>query len=175
MKRIAMLLAQDFEDSEAHLPYQALKAAGHRIDVVSPQAGETIVGEKGQCTLQSDCAVAEARAEDYDMLVIPGGGSPGKLRKVAGAVRFVQKFGYAGKLIAAMCHGPQMLIWADLIRGRQITCSKSIAVDLKNAGAQYVDRALAMDGPFITSQHSTDLPQFCEAILRVLRGHPALA
>ena len=119
MKRIAMLLAQQFEDLEAHMPYQALQTAGHHVDVISPEAGETLVGKQGQCQFRSDSAVALARAEDYHMLVIPGGRSPELLRTVAGAIKFVQRFGHSGKLIAAMCLGPQLLIWADLIRGRQ--------------------------------------------------------
>lgn len=175
MKRIAMILTQDFEDSEAKKPYDSIKEAGHRIDIIGPEAGKDLKGKKGETTLKADLAISSAKAKDYDLLVIPGGHSPESLRTEAGAVEFVKEFGALGRPIAAVCHGPQLLISAGLVEGRQMTCFKSIAVDLKNAGAVYTDSPLVIDGPFITSRQPSDLPQFCEAIVNVLQKQPTHA
>ncbi|MBX3171431.1 MAG: type 1 glutamine amidotransferase [Candidatus Eremiobacteraeota bacterium] len=173
MKKIAMLMTQDFEDSEARKPYEAMKEAGFQVDIVAPQAGQTLQGKKGEFTIKSDLAISRAQADDYAMLVIPGGHSPESLRLEEGAVEFVKAFGTSGKPIAAICHGPQLLISAGLVRERKMTCYKAVAIDLKNAGARYEDSALVVDGPFITSRTPEDLPQFCEAILQALRTQPA--
>ncbi|MFN8607238.1 MAG: type 1 glutamine amidotransferase domain-containing protein [Vulcanimicrobiota bacterium] len=168
MKKIAMLLTQDFEDSEARKPLEALREADFQVIVISPQAGQTLKGKKGEFSLQSDLSISEARPEDYQMLVIPGGHSPELLRLEEGAVELVKAFGRSGKPIAAVCHGPQLLISAELTRDRKMTCYESVAVDLKNSGAHYEDRPLVVDGPFITSRKPDDLPQFCQAILAAL-------
>jgi protease I len=170
MSKIAMLMTQEFEDSEAQVPYDRLRAAGHEVEIVSPQAGEELRGKKGTATFRSDKAIAGTKSTDYDMLVIPGGHSPEQLRTADGAVEFVREFGACGKPIAAICHGPQLLISADLVRGRKMTCYESVAIDLQNAGALFEDSALVVDGPFITSRKPDDLPQFCEAMIHALAG-----
>jgi protease I len=174
MKKIAMLVTQDFEDSEARLPLEAVKNAGFHLEIIAPRVDQTLKGKKGKFSLKSDLAIASARAEDYDLLIIPGGHSPESLRTEPGAVEFVRAFGRTGRPIAAVCHGPQLLISAELTKGRKMTCYKSVAVDLKNSGALYEDSPLVVDGPFITSRQPEDLPQFCEAILEALRqpAHP---
>lgn len=170
MSKIAMLLTQEFEDSEAQAPLDALREAGHEVEIIGPAAGQELKGKKGQSVLRSDLAIAGAKSTDYDMLLIPGGHSPEQLRMAEGAVEFVREFGACGKPIAAICHGPQLLISADLVKGRRMTCFESIAVDLQNAGARYEDSALVVDGPFITSRKPDDLPQFCDAIVHALAG-----
>lgn len=170
MSKIVMLMTQEFEDSEAQAPYDALRDAGHQVEIVSPEAGEELKGKKGAAVFRSDKAILGTKSTDYDMLLIPGGHSPEQLRTADGAVDFVREFGACGKPIAAICHGPQLLISAELVEGRKMTCYESIAVDLKNAGARFEDSALVVDGPFITSRKPDDLPQFCEAILHALAG-----
>lgn len=174
MKKIAMLMTQDFEDSEARKPLEAIREAGFQVEVVSPKAGENLKGKKGEFSLKSDVAISRAKADDFEMLVIPGGHSPESLRLEEGAIEFVKAFGKSGKPIAAICHGPQLLISAGLTTDRKMTCYEGVAIDLKNAGARYEDSALVVDGPFITSRTPEDLPQFCEAILKALNTQPTL-
>ena len=169
MKKIAMLMTNKFEDSEARKPYDAVREAGFQVEVLSPKAGETLKGKKEEFSVKSDQAISRARVADYELLIIPGGQSPEALRLEEGAVEFVKEFGKTGKPIAAICHGPQLLISAELTRDRKMTCYEAVAIDLKNAGAKYEDSALVVDGPFITSRTPEDLPQFCEAILKALK------
>ena len=105
-----MILTQDFEDSEAKEPFDSITKAGHRTDIIGPQAGTYLKGKKGDTTLKTDLPISEANAHNCDLLVSPGGHSPESLRAVAGAVEFVQEFGATGRPIAAVCHGPQLLI-----------------------------------------------------------------
>jgi protease I len=116
----------------------------------------------------------EVTVEEFDLLVIPGGGSPENLRIDDRAVAFTRRFVETGKPVAAICHGPQLLISADVLRGRTVTCVKKIRDDVKNAGATYVDEPLVIDGNLITSRVPADLPQFDEAIARALATVPAL-
>lgn len=173
MHKIAVIMTQDFEDSEAQQPIDALKGAGHQVEILSPQAGESLKGKKGESTFKSDKAIADALVQDYDMLVIPGGHSPESLRKEAAAVKLVEEFGACGKPIAAICHGPQLMISADIVKGKTMTCFETVAVDLKNAGAHFVDQELVIDGPFVTSRKPADLPAFCDAILKAVKGEKA--
>jgi protease I len=112
--------------------------------------------------------VAQARVEDYDALVIPGGYSPDHLRTQREAVAFTRSMALANKLVAAVCHAPSLLIEADLVYGRQITSWPSIRTDLVNAGARWVDREVAIDGNLISSRRPDDLPAFSDAILHLL-------
>lgn len=172
-RRVAVLLTDKFEDSEAKSPIEALKGAGMEVVVVSPEAGKTYKGKKGEFSVTSDLAVVEASARDFDSLVIPGGGSPESLRVEEGAVEFVKEFVNKDKPIAAICHGPQLLISADALRGRTMTCVSTIAVDMKNAGAKYQDRSVVVDGNLVTSRTPDDLPDFNREMLRVFTGSTA--
>ena len=169
MNIVAMLMTQEFEDSEAREPLEALQHAGFQVEIISPQVGEELRGKKGEFTIPSDKAIKDAQAADYQMLVIPGGHSPEQLRAERHAVEFVADFGKTGRPIAAVCHGPQLLISAELVKGRKMTCYKTVAVDLINAGALYEDSAVVVDGPLITSRQPSDLPEFCEAMLQALK------
>lgn len=174
-KRVAVLLTDKFEDSEASSPIEALRAQGMEIVVVGPKAGKTYEGKKGEFAVTSDIAVVEASARDFDGLVIPGGASPEALREEEGAVEFVKEFVKNDKPIAAICHGPQLLVSADGLRGRRMTCVSSIAIDMKNAGAKYVDRSVVVDGNLITSRTPEDLPDFNREMIRVFAGAGAEA
>lgn len=170
MQRIAMLLTDEFEDSEAAQPLAALRdSGGFEVRIVAPEGDKPYTGKKGDVTLQSDLSLGNANPADFHGLLIPGGHSPEKLRLVAGAVDFVRHFVQEGKPIAAICHGPQLLISAEGVRGRRMTCYESVMVDLRNAGAEVVDQPVVEDGNLVTSRKPDDIPVFNEAALRLFR------
>jgi protease I len=163
MSRIAFVVGEDFEDSELMKPLEALREAGHEIDLLGIKAGEKVKGKKGtEVTL--DAAVTEKDPKSYDALVIPGGYSPDHLRMNKEVVRFVQAMVRADKVIAAVCHGPQLLIEADAVEDKQLTSWPSVRTDLLNAGAKWVDREVVVDGKLISSRKPDDLPAFIAAI-----------
>ena len=163
-----MLVEDLFEDTELTETADRLRQAGIDITLVAPFAGREYTGKKGTI-VRSDLAAGSAKASDFDAVVIPGGYAPGKMRIRPAMVDLVRDAVAAGKPVGAICHGPQMLISADVLRGRTVTCTPSIAVDVKNAGGLYVDRPVAEDGNVITSRKPDDVPQFSEAILRALQ------
>jgi protease I len=164
MARIAFVLGEDFEDSEFRKPYDALVGDGHTVDVLGAKADEVMHGKKGKEHVRIDAAASEQDPSSYDALVIPGGYSPDHLRTDKGVVAFVDAMIRDGKLVAAVCHGPQLLIEVDGVRGRTVTSWPSVKTDLKNAGATWVDREVVVDGTLITSRMPDDLPAFTEAI-----------
>ena len=166
--RVAMLVEDLFEDTELTATAERLRESGATVTLVGPFAGREYTGKKGTI-VRSDLAAGSARASDFDAVVIPGGYAPGKMRIRPAMVDLVRDAAAAGKPVAAICHGPQMLISADLLRGRTLTCTPSIAIDVKNAGGLYVDRPVVEDGNLITSRKPDDVPQFADAILRALR------
>jgi protease I len=169
-KRVAMVLANNFEDVEATDPKRYLEERGAEVIVIGLNR-EPITGKKGT-TIQPDKTFDEVTVDEFDMLVIPGGGSPENLRIDDRAVEFTRRFVESGKPVAAICHGPQLLISANVLRGRTVTCVNKIRDDVKNAGANYVDEPLVVDGNLITSRVPADLPQFDEALARALAGVP---
>ena len=167
-KRVALLVEEDFEDYELTGPFDALKAEGADVVIVGPAAGKSFTGKKGEATVTSDMAAHAARAKDFDALVIPGGYAPDKMRLRHAMVDLARDFVEAGKPVAAICHGPQVLINANVLRGVTLTCWPSIAIDVKNAGGLYVDRPAVRDGNIITSRKPDDVPFFNEAIIAAL-------
>jgi protease I len=168
MSRIAFVLGEDFEDSEFRKPFDTLKAAGHTIEVLGSTAGATVKGKKGKESVVIQAAAADADPRDFDALVIPGGYSPDHLRTDRAVVAFVHKMIRSGKLIAAVCHGPQLLIEADGVDGKLLTSFASVRTDLLNAGAKWVDQEVVVDGQLITSRKPDDLPAFSAAINKAL-------
>ena len=164
MARIAFVLGQDFEDSEFRIPYDGLKATGHQIEVIGVKPGAKMKGKEGKEEIAIERAAAEADPAKYDALVIPGGYSPDHLRTDAAVVRFVDAMVKGDKLIAAVCHGPQLLIEADAVKGKTLTSWPSVRKDLANAGARVVDEEVTVDGKLITSRKPADLPAFTAAI-----------
>ncbi|HVW21757.1 MAG TPA: type 1 glutamine amidotransferase domain-containing protein [Opitutaceae bacterium] len=167
-KKIAILATDGFEQSELQKPRDALDQAGATTQVVSPK-GQSICGwaEKdwGQ-DVSVDVPLQQARAEDYDGLLLPGGVmNPDHLRMEPKAVEFVRKFFDAGKPVAAICHGPQMLIEAGVVKGRKLTSFPSLKTDLKNAGAQWVDEVVVTDHGLVTSRKPDDIPRFNEKMI----------
>lgn len=170
-KRIAILATDGFEQSELTEPRNALAGAGAEVDIVSLRPGR-IQGmkhkEKGE-EVEVTKLVSEASAGDYQALVLPGGvANPDELRTHPEAVRFVADFFRAGKPVAAVCHGPWMLVEADVVRGRTVTSWPSLQTDLKNAGADWVDREVVLDDNLVTSRKPSDLPAFCEKFIMLV-------
>ena len=165
MSRIAFVLADDFEDSEFRVPYDALRKAGYTVDVLGLEAGAVVRGKKGREQVKLDGGVHEKTSSQYDALVIPGGYSPDHLRTHTSVVDFVRGFAGTNKIVAAICHGPQLLIEADAVRGKTLTSYPSVRTDLENAGATWVDEKVVIDGNLITSRRPDDLHAFSDAIL----------
>jgi protease I len=168
-KRIAILIEEEFEDRELTGPLDALRAAGATVVVVGPTAGAEFKGERGEAIVTSELAAGAARMKDFDALVIPGGHAPDRMRMRHAMVDLARDAMEAGKPVAAICHGPQLLISANVLRGRTLTCWPSIAIDVKNAGGLYVDKPVVEDGNLITSRKPDDVPVFSEAIIRALK------
>lgn len=166
MSTIAVIIADLFEDSEYLQPATAFKKAGHNLVHVGLNAGEMVCGKKQGTSVRIDKAVKNVSVDDFDALLIPGGYSPDKLRVDEDAVRFAGEFVKREKPVFSICHAPQILITADVIRGRKITGWKSIIQDIKNAGAVFVDQEVVEDGNLISSRNPDDLPAFIEACMK---------
>ena len=167
-KRIAMLVEDGFEDRELTGPLEALRDAGASVTIVGPTAGAEFRGKGGEAIVRSDLAAGAARIGDFDALVIPGGYAPDKMRMRHAMVDLARDAMEAGKPVAAICHGPQLLISANVLRGKTLTCWPSIAIDVKNAGGLYVDKPVVRDGNLITSRKPDDVPVFSDAIIKAL-------
>jgi protease I len=168
--KIAVLATDGFEQSELEKPVEALKAAGAKVDVVSPKTGE-IQGwshhELGRM-VAVDRTLTEADASAYDGLVLPGGVmNPDALRLERRAIEFVSAFVQADKPIAAICHGPWTLINAHGVSGKTMTSWPSLEADLENAGAKWVDKAVVVDRGLVTSRKPGDLPAFCGEMIKL--------
>ena len=167
-KRVAIFVEDEFEDAEVTGTLDALRAAGATVTLVGPTSGAEFKGKRGVATVKSDMAAGAARIKDFDALVIPGGHAPDKMRMRHAMVDLARDAMDAGKPVAAICHGPQLLISANALRGRTLTCWPSIAIDVKNAGGLYVDKPVVEDGNLITSRKPDDVPMFSDAIIRAL-------
>lgn len=158
-KNVAFLMTNGFEDSELTSPWEAVTGAGASAAVVSPETGE-LEGKKGH-KAKVDVIVADANADDYDALVLPGGVANGdKLRMDEDAVAFTKAFFEAGKPVGVICHGGWILTDADVVRGRKLTSYRSLKTDLKNAGATWVDEEVVVDQGLVSSRTPDDLPAF---------------
>jgi protease I len=162
-KKVAILVADGFEQVEMTKPREALKEAGAETKIVSPSSGK-IQGmhhaDKGD-QFDVDVELKNARAEEFDALMIPGGlMNPDQLRSTPEALEFTQHFFDAGKPVAAICHGPWVLIDAGVVRGRTVTSWPAIQTDLRNAGANWVDKEVVVDNGLVTSRKPDDIPAF---------------
>jgi protease I len=169
MSKIAVIIADLFEDSEYTEPVKTFKEKGHTIVHVGLKKGENVRGKKEGTEVRIDLSVNDVSVNDFDALLIPGGYSPDKLRAHDEPVRFVRDFVESGKPVFAICHAPQLLITADVLKGRKITGWKSIVQDIKNAGAQFIDQKVVEDGNLVSSRHPGDLPEFIAASLAKLK------
>ena len=167
-KRIAILAEQDFEDAELMEPLRAMKAAGARVMVVGSGSQKSYKGKRGTAEIKVDADADQVRADYFDAIVIPGGYAPDKMRMHKPMIDLVRKAHDLGRLVAAICHGPQLLISAGVVRGRKVTSWPSIAIDLENAGALWFDEVVIRDGNLITSRQPADIPEFNAAIVEAL-------
>jgi protease I len=162
-----ILSADDFEDSELLVPYYRMKEERVDVDVASIGKG-TITGKHGYQVVV-DKTLEEVQPKEYDLLIIPGGRAPAALRTEEAALELAASFLRTNKPVAAICHGPQLLVSAGLLRGRRATCYQSVTPELKQAGAVYQDAEVVVDGNLITSRKPADLPAFVREIMRMLR------
>lgn len=170
-KKIAFLATDGVEQVELTRPWSAVREAGADTELLAPKSG-TIQGfrhlDKGD-VFDVDRPVADARAQDYDALVLPGGvANPDSLRLDKDAVQFTREFFRLGKPIAAICHGPWVLVEAAVVDGRTLTSWPSLQTDIRNAGGRWVDQEVVTDGGLITSRKPDDLDAFCHALLEQL-------
>ncbi|RYY27764.1 MAG: type 1 glutamine amidotransferase [Chitinophagaceae bacterium] len=167
-KRVAILTENGFEESELTSPKQALQEAGAEVHIVSPQR-EKVKGwnhDHWSIELPVDVNIDDARAEDYDALMIPGGViNPDLMRRNQKCVDFAQQFLVAGKPLAAICHAPQLLIETGQLKGRKMTSFKSIKTDLINAGVDWRDKEVVVDKGLVTSRSPEDLPAFNKKLI----------
>jgi len=177
-RKIAILATDGFEQVELTDPKKNVEAAGASTEVLSNKDG-SIKGWKftdwGD-TVPVNKQVSKANVDDYDALILPGGQiNPDKLRMDKAAVDFVQRFVQTGKPVAAICHGPWMLIEAGVVKGKTVTSWPSVRTDLKNAGANWVDQEVAEDGNIITSRKPDDIPAFSKAVIAATAKSPQVA
>jgi len=168
MAKIAVIIHNLFEDSEYTEPAEAFREKGHQLIHVGLEAGRTVKGKKKGTEVKIDKAVGDVSVEDFDALLIPGGYSPDQLRVDEKAVRFAGDFVKSGKPVFAICHAGQLLITAQVLKGRRFTGYTSIIQDIKNAGAEFVDREVVVDGNLVSSRNPNDIPAFVKEALKKL-------
>ena len=179
-KRIAALIGDGFEESELTETRRALEEAGCIVTIVGvdEKSKQRIRGKRGLddgITVKAEELVADVTADDFDAILIPGGQSPDHIRTNKDVQRFVREFDTVKKPMFIICHGPQILISANVVRGRQLTGFASIADDIRNAGGLYRDQPVVIDGNWVTSRNPEDIPQFNRAMLEKLAAAQPVA
>ena len=172
-KSVLIVATDGFEESELFGPRALLIARGAEVRLAAPTRDPiqaTVHDDPGK-TIRPDLTLDEARPEDYDALILPGGvRNPDALRTNGAAIALIREFVAAGKPVGAICHGPWLLVEADVLRGKRVTSWPSIRTDLRNAGADVVDEAAVTDGNLVTSRNPDDVPAFTEAMARLIAG-----
>lgn len=171
-RKVAILAEDVYEDPELWYPYYRLQEAGAEVTVVGSGRKEVFESKHG-FPVKADVSIHDARAADFDAVVIPGGYSPDQMRRVPAMVQFVRDIHDAGKPVAAICHAGWMLVSAGVLKGRRATCFISIKDDMVAAGAEYVDASVVVDQNLITSRFPADLPDFLRALIEALAKTPA--
>ena len=157
MKKVAVLLENNFEESELLYPYHRLRE-DYEVVLVGTEADTEYVGKSGGLKVKSDIASSDAKVSEFDGIYIPGGFSPDGMRQCQATVDFVKEAHEAGKKIAAICHAPWVLVEADILKGVRATSVKAVSPDVKNSGANWVDEEAVVDNNIITARNPKDLP-----------------
>jgi protease I len=165
-KKVAILVEKDYQDLEVWYPALRLREEGATVRFVGTKEKE-YKGKFGY-PVTVDLLIDQARVQDFDAVIIPGGWAPDFLRRYDAVMEFVRAMDKAGKVVAAICHAGWILASADIVRGRAVTCFSAIKDDVKNAGGDYVDREVVVSGNLITSRKPEDLPDFCREIISAL-------
>ncbi len=170
-KKVALLVAKDYEDPEFWYPYYRMMEAGAQVIVVGTADGDGVVASKhgypAEIDLRADVALIEV--EVFDGVIVPGGWAPDRLRRCEKTLELVRALFDDGKVVAAICHGAQVLISADIVRGKRMTSAPAIKDDMRNAGSVWVDEVVVVDGNVISSRSPPDLPSFCREIIKAMR------
>lgn len=165
-KHIAVLAEDLYEDPELWYPYYRLLEAGAKVTLVGPEV--KAYTSKHGFPVKTEVAAKDVSAEDFDGIVVPGGFAPDKLRRYPAVLDLVRGIWEQGGAVAAICHAPWVLVSAKILKGKRVTCVSAIKDDVINAGANYVDEAVVVDGNLVTSRTPADLPVFLPALIRVL-------
>jgi deglycase len=174
-KRAAVLVEQQYQEMEVWYPVYRLREAGCKVTLVGPEAGHTYPSKLGY-PAKTDKAAGDVSADDFDLLVIPGGFAPDFLRRSEAVLRLASTLAEQGKVVAAICHGPWVLCSTQALKGKRATCFFAIKDDVSNAGASYVDAEVVRDGNLITSRKPDDLPAFMQTVMQAVKeAKPAMA
>ena len=174
-QRAAVLVEQQYQEMEVWYPVYRLREAGCQVTLVGPEAGQTYPSKLGY-PAKSDKAARDVSADDFDLIVVPGGFAPDFMRRHQEVIKLVGAMAEQGKVVAAICHGPWVLCSTQALKGKRATCFFAIKDDVSNAGAKYVDAEVVRDGNLITSRKPDDLPAFMQAIMHAVKeATPALA
>lgn len=163
-----MISADNFEDTELLVPYYRLEEEGIQVDVASMKKGK--IKGKHAYEVEVDKTLKEVKPDDYDILILPGGRAPETIRKENEAIEIAKHFFKKNKPVSAICHGPQTLITAGVLKGRHATCYRSVAQEMKDAGAIYEDKEVVVDGNLVTSRQPSDLPAFLRETIKMLKS-----
>jgi protease I len=169
MSNVAILVENGFEDVELLYPYYRFQEAGYKVKVVGPEAGVVYKGKKGG-SIKSTLAPEDVDLDDYAAVIVPGGWAPDRMRTKPGLVQLVRDADTKGLIIAAICHAAQLLVEADILRGRKLTCVRSVSTDVRNAGGEYLNQEVVVDGNLVTSRTPPDMPAWCRETLRILES-----
>jgi len=170
--RIACVLDVDYEDSEFKQPYDAYKQQGHQVTIVGLQFGKELKGKQGKVTTRAETGIDQVRPDQFDALFIPGGYSPDHLRADPRMVAFTRAFFDTEKPVLAICHGPQLLMTARVVKGRKMTAWKTIQDDLQQVGTNVVDQEVVVDRNLVTSRQPSDIPAFIRESTKLLERVP---
>jgi protease I len=165
-KRAAVLVEQQYQELEVWYPVYRLREAGCQVTLVGPEANQTYPSKMGY-PAKSDKAARDVNANNFDILVIPGGFAPDFLRRDEAVLRLTSTMAEQGKVVAAICHGPSVLCSTQALKGRKVTCFSAIKDDVQNAGARFVDEEVVRDNNLVTSRKPDDLPAFMRTVIEV--------
>ena len=167
-KKVAVLAADDYEDLEVWYPYYRMKEAGAEVKVVGTSQSTDVVQSKHGYPVKIDLRADKVNPDEFDAVIVPGGWAPDRLRRCEATLNFVKTLSKQGKVIAAICHGGWVLVSANVLKGKRATSFSAIKDDMMNAGANWVDEEVVVDGNLITSRTPADIPAFSREIIRAL-------